>query len=107
MGPQEIPVMDRFTGKGPKNPGCEEKNRHPAGRTASTDFLTLTYAPVKVRRNPHFSRLPVRVSASPPGCEPEAKGASSTTTAARSPSARCLPQREPGRYPWTLRSDRP
>src|SRR4051794_18811205 len=31
MGPQEFPVMVRFTGKGPKNQGCEERNSTPGG----------------------------------------------------------------------------
>ena len=51
-----LPVSRRYTGKGPKNQTCEEKNVHPARPIASTEVLLWTCAAVKVRRISPFLR---------------------------------------------------
>ena len=53
-GPRGLPVSRRYTGKGPKNQTCEEKNWHPARPIASTEVLLWTCAAVRCDEFPHF-----------------------------------------------------
>src|SRR5262249_33981733 len=60
-GPSGLPVNGRYTGKGPKNQGCEEKKGHPGRPSDSTAVLLPTCVAVTVRRKSRFSELPTEM----------------------------------------------